>query len=139
MPDRLPRVRADLFPLPPYDRDADSAPPHRTNAIRVLRPHSLPYATVMSGFVPQPDLRGCRLGIEIEIQIEIVIRDRVGQFDFDFDADFDFDDDQVGVRLCGSEADTISKCLLGTLYSMATCDCPAGTSFAACNTWTSIL
>jgi hypothetical protein len=76
----------------------------------------------MSGFVPQPDLRGCRLGIEIEIQIEIVIRGRVGQFDFD--ADFDFDDDQVGVRLCGSEANNISACLLGTLYTKAICDYP---------------
>jgi len=47
------------------------------------------YAAVMSDFVPQPDLRGCRLGIEIEIQIEIVIRRRVGPFDLDTD----FDDD----------------------------------------------
>jgi len=71
----------------------------------------------MSGFVPQPDLRGGRL--EIEIQIEIVIRGRVGQFDFDFD----FDDDPVDVRLCGSEANNISECLLGTWYNKATCDC----------------
>jgi hypothetical protein len=80
------------------------------------------YAAVMPGFVPQPDLQGCRLGIEIEIQIEIVIRGRGGQFDFD--ADFDFDDDQVGVRLCGSVANYLSGCLLGTLYTKATCDCP---------------
>jgi hypothetical protein len=49
------------------------------------------FSAVMSGFVPQPDQRDCRLGIEIEIQIEIVIRGRVGQFDFD--TDFDFDND----------------------------------------------
>jgi hypothetical protein len=63
----------------------------------------------MSGFVSQPDVRGCQLGIEIEIQIEIVIRGRAGQFDFD--TDFDFDDDWVGVRLCGSEVNYISRCL----------------------------
>ena len=79
----------------------------------------------MSGFVPQPDLRGCRLGIEIEIQI--VIRGRAGPFDIDFA----FDDDQVGVRLCGSGANYISECLLGTLYTKATCDCPVAAGEAS--------
>jgi hypothetical protein len=35
----------------------------------------------MSGSAPKPDLRGCRLGIEIAIGIG------VGQFDFDSDVD----------------------------------------------------